>query len=202
MPIARKCGWCSVELLPKRDPRTRFCNSECRFLGRRKATFSEEVRQKRREQMRKLNERPDVQAKRAAFLASDCAPFKRPEIKRKSIEKQREMGFPTLKPVPGPTLPQKILFGALPGLVMEYPIAVDRRLRVDLAIPSLRLAIEVDGFSHTSRKGKRADARKEQILKERNWVLLRFWNKEILSDLSSVLRRIQATITELSHAQL
>jgi hypothetical protein len=148
--------------------------------------------------MKLLNERPDVQTKLAAFRASDRSPFRRPEIKRKSIEKQREMGFPTLirgyKATRSPTVPQKILFDALPGIVMEYSLETNHRFRIDLAIPSLKLAIEVDGLSHTSRKGKKADASKEQILKERGWTLLRFWNAEILGDLASVLTRIQATM--------
>lgn len=185
------------------DPRTRFCNRyECRYAGHKK-TFSEEVRKQRSEQMKALNERPDVKAKLIAFRASDRAPFKQPETHRKSVEKQREMGFPTLnygRRDSGPTVPQKMLFDALSGVVMEYRLPKSGKtnsFRVDLAFPSLRLAVEVDGLSHTKRSEKERDARKEEILRERGWALLRFWNKEILDDLSSVLLRIHATATAL-----
>jgi len=165
-------------------------------LGR-KFIFSEEARQERRERMRKLNERPDLQAKRAAFLASDRSPFKQPEIHRKSVEIQRANGFPNLNYDGAPTIPQKLLFDHLPGATMEFTLSESNGLRVDIAIPSLKLAIEVDGLSHMKRREKERDARKEQVLKARGWVMLRFWNAEILGDLASVLARIQAAITAL-----
>jgi hypothetical protein len=151
--------------------------------------------------MRELNKRPDVQAKLVAFRASDRCPVKLPENRRKLIESQRVKGFPNLHyDGSSPTVPQKLLFDALPGATMEFEVpkgGKGKSFRIDIAIPSLKLAIEVDGLSHVKRKEKERDARKAQILKVRGWTLLRFWNAEILGDLSSVLARIQAQIRVL-----
>ena len=126
--------------------------------------------------------RPDIQAKRALFLASDRAPFKQ--------SRNRHDGKPTI--------PQKILLGHLEGATLEFRLSRAKgSLSVDIAVPFLKLAIEVDGRSHRQEKQKKRDVRKEQILKERGWTLLRFQNAEILGNLSSVLERIEATVAML-----
>lgn len=197
----RKCECCGG-LVKSLVAAARFCGSECARLGRRRAVFGEEARRERSERMKALNARPDVQAKLIAFRASDRCPIRRPENIQKVVEKQRALGFPNLKYDGGPTVPQKLLFEALPGATMEFSISGDGKgrknlLSLDIAIPSLKLAIEVDGLSHTKRKERATDARKEQILKERGWILLRFWNKEVMGDLSAVLMRIHATVAML-----
>jgi very-short-patch-repair endonuclease len=206
-PTVKRCDWCGAELSLRRDPRTRLCNGECKVLGKRRATYSEAVRQKRSEQMRKLNERPDVREKLIAFRASDRCPVKLPENRRKLVEGQRALGFPNLNYRGGPTAPQKILFDALPGAAMEFRFLGSgresgkvSRLSIDVAIPSLKLAIEVDGLSHVRQLDKARDSRKEQALKERGWTLLRFRNGEVLNDLSSVLSKIQDRIAMLRGA--
>jgi hypothetical protein len=132
-------------------------------------------------------QRPDVSAKRAA-----------------ATEQQRRMGFPNLTYRNGmATLPQRALLDVLPGAVLEYPIhlgAVGTPPRVDLAIPSLRLAIEIDGHSHQIQQRKVIDASKEQALKGLGWTLLRFSNNEIRRSLPWVLSKIQAVAAELSNA--
>jgi very-short-patch-repair endonuclease len=150
--------------------------------------------------MRELTKRPEVQAKLIAFRASDRCPINQPENSKKQIERQRALGFPNLNYDGAPTVPQKILFDALRGATMEFKIPKIGKMKIDIAIPSLKLAIEVDGLSHTKRGQKEKDAKKEQALKARGWTLLRFWNAEILGDLSSVLARIQAQITVLEKA--
>jgi hypothetical protein len=150
--------------------------------------------------MRELMKRSDVQLKLAAHRASDRCPIKSSENRRKLIENQRIKGFPNLKYDGAPTIPQKLLLDHLPGAVIEFALPKNKRLRIDIAIPSLKLAIEVDGLSHVKQKQKESDAKKEQILKERGWTLLRFWNAEILGDLPSVLMRIEAAMTVLQKA--
>jgi very-short-patch-repair endonuclease len=150
--------------------------------------------------MRELNKRPDVQAKRAAFLASDRAPFKQPDVHRRSVESQRVIGFPNLRYDGGPTATQRMLFNRLSGATMEFAFTENGKLCIDIAIPFLKLAIEVDGLSHTKRRQKEKDAKKEQLLKERGWTLLRFRNAEILGNLSSVLARIQTVMATLQEA--
>jgi hypothetical protein len=151
--------------------------------------------------MRELMARPDVQLKLAAFRVSDRCPVRLPENRRKLVENQRVKGFPNLNYDSTPTIPQKILFDHLPGATMEFTLpkgdGMKRSMRLDIAIPSLKLAIEVDGLSHLKRKQKEADALKAQVLKARGWTLLRFRNAEILGDLASVLERIQVQLTVL-----
>lgn len=147
--------------------------------------------ERKRQVCRDVIQRPDVKAKRMA-----------------AVEKQRAVGFPGLTYRNGMvTLPQQTLFDALPGAVMEHPFyigAVGRPSSVDLAIPSLRLAIEIDGHSHQVQQRKEIDAKKEQILKERGWTVLRFSNSEVLRNLPWVVNRIQETILGIrgQHAEL
>jgi hypothetical protein len=146
--------------------------------------------ERKRQRCREIIDRPDVKAKRMA-----------------RIEEQRALGFPqlTYHNGTGPTVPQKILFDALPvGTVMEFPIPtgkVGRPPNIDLAIPRLRLAIEVDGHSHAIQSRKDIDAEKEQALTQRGWILLRFSNQEILRNLHWVVEKIQQLIATLSEAE-
>jgi hypothetical protein len=89
----------------------------------------------------------------------------------------------------GPTVPQKILYDALSGeWEMEHVIALGRHkdgyptnYKIDIAHPILKIAIEVDGYSHMSKKVIAADKRKEKKLNSLGWKVLRFWNQEILT---------------------
>lgn len=202
---AKKCEWCGSEFPRRQDIHTRFCCRKCAFAWRSvHAVFSDETRRKRAEWMRELMKRPDVQAKLMAHRTSDRSPVKLPENRRKLIENQRTKGFPNLKYDGGPTIPQKLLFDHLPGATMEFALSRGKgksgAWRIDIAIPTLKLAIEVDGLSHVKKKEKKRDAKKEQALLEHGWTLLRFWNGEILGDLPSVLARIQSTIATLKGA--
>lgn len=86
---------------------------------------------------------------------------------------------------------------------MEFPIPmgnVGTPSRIDIAIPSLRLAIEVDGSSHAIQSRKEVDAKKERVLRQRDWTLLRFSNREILCNLRWVLEQIQQLIVRQHNA--
>jgi very-short-patch-repair endonuclease len=194
--LAKKCERCGAAV-PSLRAGARFCSHECGLIGRRKHVYSEETRKKRSEAMTALNERPDVQAKLVAFRASDRCPIRQPESRRKLVENQRAKGFPNLKYDGSPTVPQKMLFDALPGSVMEFKIpkaGKGRSFRIDIALPSLKLAIEVDGLSHAKRAEREKDLRKEAALKDAGWILLRFRNEQILSDLLFVLAQIRRAV--------
>jgi hypothetical protein len=93
------------------------------------------------------------------------------------------------------------------GFEMEYAIATAPVIgqfpslptvyKVDLAVPDIRLAIEIDGNSHKSKKWKFLDRRKTEILSALGWSVLRFWNHEVYADLSRVSSEIQSTISRL-----
>jgi very-short-patch-repair endonuclease len=80
-----------------------------------------------------------------------------------------------------PTAEVKHLFPSLPN-----------HYKVDLADPERKLAIEVDGNSHKTKKWKFLDRRKESVLAALGWSVLRFWNQEILEDIDRVVGIIQS----------
>jgi very-short-patch-repair endonuclease len=70
------------------------------------------------------------------------------------------------------------------------------RYILDFYIPSLRLAIEVDGESHV---GSATDAVRDAWFESQTIRTLRFWNNEIIENLEGVLAVIQAAIS--AHAR-
>lgn len=200
----KRCENCGAELPSEKYAGQRFCNRQC-SSDWRAANMTEEARQKQRELLNRLRERPDFQAKHAAYVNSKENRAKLGEIGRKGLEALRLADFPTLIRRNGampiePTVPQKTLFEALPGSIMEYPVREGIQgagWRIDLALVPLKLAIEVDGDSHNNPRARKNDQKKDRALELRGWTVLRFQNREILRDLSSVLRRIHATVASL-----
>lgn len=68
--------------------------------------------------------------------------------------------------------------------------------KVDLGHRETKTAIEVDGGSHKSKFWRFIDKRKTEVLNELGWIVLRFWNEEVLSSGNEVARNIRATIKE------
>lgn len=95
----------------------------------------------------------------------------------------------------GLTVPQRLLLDQLgEGWIPEYSVGTGPRrpgvpthYPIDLANPQLMMAVEVDGNSHRTVKGKERDARKEQFLIAQGWCVLRFWNKEVMTSLPTVI---------------
>jgi very-short-patch-repair endonuclease len=85
------------------------------------------------------------------------------------------------------TVPQRVLLAALGrGWVPEFAYSLGRRTpgypshyKIDIAEPNLKIAIEVDGFSHHSRR--LLDQKKDEKLRSLGWGVLRFWNRDILT---------------------
>jgi very-short-patch-repair endonuclease len=70
--------------------------------------------------------------------------------------------------------------------IPEFSISLGKRqpgfptcYKVDLGNPGLKIAIEVDGNTHHSRKT--VDEKKDKKLVSLGWIVLRFWNKDILN---------------------
>lgn len=95
----------------------------------------------------------------------------------------------------------------LPESAMEYviPTAKSRNhfqslptsYKVDLGIPEVKLAIEVDGNTHNTKKWKFLDRRKTAVLNFLGWTVLRFWNKEVDQDLERCVQTVMSTISRL-----
>lgn len=62
--------------------------------------------------------------------------------------------------------------------------------RLDFALPTLGLAIEVDDPSHTAKKKRAADKRRSERLKKAGWTVLRTTNAEVLKDPAAALHRM------------
>jgi len=73
-----------------------------------------------------------------------------------------------------------------PAWTAEYALSLGKQragypsnYKLDLALPERRICIEVDGYSHHSRKA--LDAKKDNMLRSMGWAVLRFWNQDILA---------------------
>jgi very-short-patch-repair endonuclease len=61
---------------------------------------------------------------------------------------------------------------------------------VDFAIVPLRIAVELDGATHSSGDERRHDERRRLSLEGRGWIILRFWNAEVYDNLDGVVESI------------
>ena len=64
---------------------------------------------------------------------------------------------------------------------------------VDFLCPALKLVIEADGGQH----GAAADGCRDQWLRDRGYLVLRFWNHKILQDTEAVLEAVRVAVEEL-----
>ncbi|WP_244913507.1 endonuclease domain-containing protein [Heyndrickxia sporothermodurans] len=68
--------------------------------------------------------------------------------------------------------------------------------RIDLTVPSLRLAIECDGKDyHSSPEQKKHDRRKNAYLRKHGWKVMRFSGRQINRELPRVLAKIESAIS-------
>jgi hypothetical protein len=107
----------------------------------------------------------------------------------------------------GPTVPQLSLYNELikveDSFVMEC-IEKTGELRskykspthykIDIASREFKIAIEVDGSNHSSKKVKECDKRKTMLLEEKEWKVLRFTNSQIKKELMSCVQMVLSMI--------
>jgi len=65
---------------------------------------------------------------------------------------------------------------------------------LDFVSIKARLVVEVDGFQHTTRKGRAHDRRRDGFLGHNGFRTLRFSNDEVLSDIGRVIEAIRYSI--------
>jgi len=61
---------------------------------------------------------------------------------------------------------------------------------LDFYCPSIRLGIEIDGGQHALENKRMADNQRTRWLSERDICVIRFWNNDVLGNLSGVLEEI------------
>lgn len=66
----------------------------------------------------------------------------------------------------------------------------------DFSCAKPKLCIEVDGGYHLEPAQQEYDARRDEIFRYRNYVVLRFTNEQVLTDMESVLDQIRYTVQE------
>ena len=138
-------------------------------------------------------------------------PMNRPEIREKVSKTVKERGHrPPIRGGngTGATKPQETLFVALAERHMEVkveyaiPTGMKRKsgyptcYKVDIAIPSARLAIEVDGNSHYAIERQKQDKKKDIFLNGLGWQVLRLRNEHVMEHLSECVELILSTISK------
>ncbi len=99
----------------------------------------------------------------------------------------------TMRFAPSPTeeaLFREIRAGKL-GVVVRRQYVIGRYI-ADLAVPSHRLVIEVDGAYHVARRV--ADARRDRELARRGWSVLRLPAALVTQDLSEAVARVRSAL--------
>lgn len=66
--------------------------------------------------------------------------------------------------------------------------------KIDVASSYHKIAIEIDGSSHNSKKVKECDQKKETVLGLLKWKVLRFSNHQIQEDTMNCVRKVLSTI--------
>lgn len=105
----------------------------------------------------------------------------------------------------GLTAPQARLLAAL-GSDWEPEFAVKTggqlglppAVKIDVAHPIYKIAIEVDGPSHSTLRVKDADRRKETFFLSLGWTVLRFTNRHLMERLGDALQTVSSTISRLT----
>jgi very-short-patch-repair endonuclease len=70
---------------------------------------------------------------------------------------------------------------------------------LDFAVLAAKLAIEVDGESHTTDHGLAHDVERTAWLELRGWRVIRFTNAEVLGNLEGVLTTLMAVLVGDPH---
>jgi hypothetical protein len=117
-----------------------------------------------------------------------------PETRERASAALRGRKFSGQRGGNGQITPQQCALAERLGWEMEYPIPTGvsnwPAAVVDIANPDSKIAVEVDGGSHQTKKQKNRDRRKERMLKKVGWTVLRFWNSQVDENIEEVLAAI------------
>jgi very-short-patch-repair endonuclease len=83
----------------------------------------------------------------------------------------------------------------LAGLKFRRQMPLDRYV-VDFCCESARLIIELDGGQHSERTSE--DAERTKALEAMGYLVLRFWNNDVLRNVDGVLESILDTLNKLT----
>ncbi|SUB00402.1 DNA G:T-mismatch repair endonuclease [Pannonibacter phragmitetus] len=63
----------------------------------------------------------------------------------------------------------------------------------DFAAPEYKLVVEIDGGQHGMADGLTRDERRDGVMRDLGWTVLRFWNRDVLANLNAVLETVLAS---------
>lgn len=101
-----------------------------------------------------------------------------PRLRRSMTDAERRLWAALRKELPG-----------IPGTHFRRQVPIGRYV-ADFVCLGRRLVIEVDGEIHADAGRKRRDVEREAYLREQNFRVIRFQNREVMLDMMSVLGRI------------
>jgi endogenous inhibitor of DNA gyrase (YacG/DUF329 family) len=211
-PYKKICPNCGVTMEftteTKMKDRT-YCSKKC---ANNITAKNPEAREKRRETINKNGGWSSFMKKRhilnpnIAKMASERMKKNNPMSNPDSVEKMRQklIGREFLHRGGNgkTTKPQELLYNLLgDGWIMEFAIntkdvrekfnKIPYSYKTDIANPDLKISIEIDGMSHKLKKKMELDLKKTQVLNSLGWKVLRFWNKEVMTNSQMCLQKIQ-----------
>lgn len=194
--IIAHCAWCGAETAvtgkPRRDLLRRsgraYCSEPC------KTAYVRSVSSKTMSRTNRIYASARMRARN---------PMRHEHVRAKMSSTLRRIGHgPPLRGGNGRPIsaPQAALAEAL-GWETEIilPTRMDRvsgyptHYKLDIAHEGLKIAIEVDGFSHCSIERRAQDRRKEDFLDSLGWRVLRFSNRQVTGDLAACVRTVMST---------
>lgn len=193
-PVIKQCEFCGkdFQIIFKGDLKKRFCGTSCSAKWRMNDPL-QKAKVHTKETHAKIGkkisdwlktEKGQINVERIRNLN----PMNNPETRLKVSKKLKEMHYgPSVRGGNGTgmTFQQKLMKDVLlENWIDEYAISLGKRqkgyptnYKVDLANLKLKIAIEVDGNSHYSRKEQ--DKKKDEKLNSLGWKVLRFTNNQI-----------------------
>ena len=195
--VATTCSTCGVVftldgrqgLERARQPRT-YCSAECRHAAMSTAA----------------SRYAKIRAPESSIRMRERNPMHTPGVKERVAASRRATGdwAPSVRGGNGrgPTEPQKKLLDALGagwGVELAIPTSLPRgsgyptAYKVDLALPSAKMAVEVDGHTHNSPRQRALDRKKDECLRGLGWRVWRFSNRAAMDDTEGCVRTVTST---------
>ena len=90
-----------------------------------------------------------------------------------------------------------------PEAVFEYKPLPNRRIKIDIAFVSEKIAIEIEGWENHGKykSSHQSDCKRNNLIVLAGWTILRFFHGQVMNDEANVLLTIQGLL-DLKRSQL
>ncbi len=216
----RLCGWCGKEFFPKWRLKQEigFCSRAC--SGKWK--WSQPSYRNKLHDNPAFSDRKAIGKKISAAIMADPAERKRrseltkrrsPEYKsaimRKSWTKRHangEKAFGNNGNGHPPSVAESAFQRLFPESIYNYVVRSGRKhvegyqhyAKIDFSWPNIKLAVEVDGETHTRTKQIERDNRKQEVLNDLGWKLIRVSNEQVLLRPEDVRNTVISVMSKLN----